>query len=548
MTATQPHRHTASPSQSQHQPTPTPTPPSQPPTIPKRYHRARQRVLHHVREGFRATRKPIRNVLRIVVLGYAVYMLYDFDDALLKAEAFLRSSLSFTIGTIIAIDYKILHWRWVARGYESKEYKDEREVVHKRAARILLWLASKQGGIYVKAAQHLASLRYIVPDPFVDTLQQLQDRAPFRRYKVVRRMIREEFGAEPQQLFREFAEMPFAAASLAQVHEAITKDGEKVAVKIQYPDVARLFTVDITTMKIISILTTFFFEEFNLDWIVEEFKQNLIQEFDFEKEGRNCELTDARFAHRAAEIRCPRIRWDLTKKRILTMEFVDGIKVNDIEGLRKAGLTPEDLGRLITEAAAEMLFCHGVVHVDLHPGNMLCVPSPQNPKLPQLVILDHGLYKVLDEGFRHSYCLLWKAMVTNDIPLLRRSAIQLGVGNYFQYFPLLFIGRPVDGKGKLGSGMNEAEQEQARQNLKNIKMGDIFEFLEALPRDMLFSLRVGNLTRSIHRELLGENSPRQRFAINARYAVKEWSQLTSKNAADFKSIDAQLLQLSKELA
>lgn len=110
-------------------------------------------------------------------------------------------------------------------------------------------------------------------------------------------------------------------------------------------------------MKLISTLVTFFFEEFKLDWVVEEFRQNLLQEFDFEKEGRNCELTDARFAHRAAEIRCPRIRWDLTCKRILTMEFVDGIKVTDIAGLKNAGLDPKELGRLICEAAAEMLFC-----------------------------------------------------------------------------------------------------------------------------------------------------------------------------------------------
>ncbi|TPX30496.1 hypothetical protein SmJEL517_g05954 [Synchytrium microbalum] len=465
-------------------------------------------------------RGKLRNLGLIFIVAYGLYVVYDFDEATLLPAAVFRFSTSMVGGGLIALDYKILHWRFRNKGYESAEYKTEREIVHRRAAKALLWIASFQGGIYVKAAQHLASLRYIIPDVFVDTLQQLQDRAPSKEYKVVRKIIKQEFGKDPHDLFAEFDETPFAAASIAQVHKATTRDGEAVVVKVQYPDVSRLFNVDIATMKIISTLITVFFDEFRLDWVVEEFKQNLIQEFNFVAEGRNCELTDARFAHRAAEIRCPRIRWDLTTKKVLVMEYVNGAKVNDIPAIKALGLEPAVLGRLISECFAEMVFCHGIVHCDPHAGNMLVVPSPLDKTRPQLIILDHGLYKVLDESFRRSFCLLWKAMVTNDVKLLRLAAVQLGVTEYAEHFPLIFIGRPIDGQNKLGSGMSSEERKRVREGFKKLKMGDVFQFLEDLPRDMLFSIRVLNLVRSLHRDLVGETSPRDRFAIFARYAVK----------------------------
>ncbi|KAI8846280.1 ABC1 family-domain-containing protein [Chytridium lagenaria] len=176
-------------------------------------------------------------------------------------------------------------------------HKAARSIIHQEAAEWLLWLARTQGGIYVKAAQHIASLTYVVPSEFTTTLSVLQDRAPFRPWAVMSSVLKHELQvSDLSQVFLDISETPIAAASLAQVHKAITRDNEAVAVKIQYPDVARLFTVDTSTMQLLSDLANLFFQDFSFGWIVTEFKSSLSTEFDFTHEARNAAMTHERFA------------------------------------------------------------------------------------------------------------------------------------------------------------------------------------------------------------------------------------------------------------
>lgn len=120
----------------------------------------------------------------------------------------------------------------------------------------------------------------------------------------------------------------------------------------------------------------------------------------------------------------------VVNKWMQTMEFIDGVKVNDVEGLRARGLDPKKVGPLLCEAFSEMIFVHGVVHCDPHAGNMLVVNSPADHRLPQLVILDHGLYRTLDEEFRLLYCKMWKAILIGDMELLKEVAEGLGAGPF----------------------------------------------------------------------------------------------------------------------
>jgi len=115
-------------------------------------------------------------------------------------------------------DYKMLHLRYASEGYTSDTYKAERKVVHQRCANRLLGLCRLNTGIYCKAGQHVASLTYVVPPEYTNTLSVLQDRAPFKSMKEVEQVFRDEFGKMPLDLFKEFDPLPLAAASLAQVH------------------------------------------------------------------------------------------------------------------------------------------------------------------------------------------------------------------------------------------------------------------------------------------------------------------------------------------
>ncbi|CAJ0763081.1 13951_t:CDS:10, partial [Entrophospora sp. SA101] len=299
--------------------------------------------------------------------------------------------------------------------------------------------------------------------------------------------------------------------------ETKTKYGDEVAVKVQYPDVYRLFNVDIWTMQTMSNIVSYFFPEFELTWIITEFKQNLISEFDFEKEARNGELTKQRFRHHANEMSIPKIYWDLTTKRILTMEFIHGVKINDIDGLKKIGADPNWVRNILLEIFAEMIFCHGVIHCDPHPGNALVTISPKTKK-PQIVLLDHGLYRELSDDFRKTYCDLWKALVLNDSNALKVVSESLGVPQYIQFLPLIFAQRISDSSTPLGEDMSLEEKNIVRDQLHNITLSDFFDFLEALPRDMLLVFRTINLVRGIHRQLGGSSI--ESFKMNAYYAIR----------------------------
>ncbi|KAF9436615.1 hypothetical protein BGZ76_003456 [Entomortierella beljakovae] len=444
------------------------------------------------------------------------------ERATLYSVGIFRSIATFYTGCLCMLDYKILHLRYYSVGYTSDTYKAERKVVHQRCADRLLGLCRLNTGIYCKAGQHVASLTFVVPPEYTDTLSVLQDRAPFKSMKEVEQVFQEEFGQSPLDLFREFEPVPMAAASLAQVHKAITKDGRLAAVKVQYNDVSRLFETDMWTMQTLSNMVGFIFPEFELGWVVQEFRDNLTAEFDFTVEAKNGEATKERFKNRA-DFYVPEIYWDLSTKKVLTMEFIEGIKINDLEGLRKLGISPKWARDTLLEVFAEMVFQHGVVHCDPHAGNIL-VRKDKYSRKAQFVLLDHGLYRTLDENFRYNYCLLWRAMILNDNALLSHASKVIGISEqYIGFIPLIFIQRPTSSTQKIGEGMSAEQKQDLKSSMKDVTMADVFEFLESLPRDMLLVFRTINLTRGIHHQLGGDNV--ERFRINAMYSTKGvWSE------------------------
>nr|KAJ3417766.1 hypothetical protein HK105_000816 [Polyrhizophydium stewartii] len=285
-----------------------------------------------------------------------------------------------------------------------------------------------------------------------------------------------------------------------------------------------------TTLQTLSSLIAAAFPDFQLEWVAKEFRKNLIQEFDFTNEAKNCEMTAARFAYRAADVRCPEIRWDLTSRRVLTMEFIHGVKVNNVPAIRSLGLDPADVRSVLSQAFAEMIFCHGVLHCDPHPGNAFIVRSPARPDKPQLVILDHGLYRYISDEFRLLYCQLWKALVLGDVALLRDVSARLGVPQYADYFPLIFTNRVMGSASLLGESVSKEDRARLRQQFKDTTLAQVLVFLESLPREILLASRVSNLIRGIHQELGGENI--ERFSDNATYAILGSYFSTSKPVRD----------------
>lgn len=167
------------------------------------------------------------------------------------------------------------------------------------------------------------------------------------------------------------------------------------------------------------------------------------------------------------------------------------------------------------EVFAEMIFVHGFVHGDPHPGNILV--SPEGHKGFSLVILDHGFYRNLDERFRLDFCQLWNALILMDSQKIQELGHQFGIDKYSKYLPVIFTGRTIGSKSVLSTQMSNEEKRGLKKELRSLKMEDISSFMESLPSDFFTILRTDGLLRSIVSKL---GAPRHvRLLAYAKYAV-----------------------------
>ncbi|GBG64840.1 hypothetical protein CBR_g48308 [Chara braunii] len=422
-----------------------------------------------------------------------------------------------------------LDYKYSLRNLEkgSPEYDKVRSKVHDRAARRILSLCESNRGIYVKAGQFIASVPGM-PMEFRTTLSVLQDKAKHLPFSAIDKVFEEEFGKSAMEIFDQFEEEPIAAASLAQVHKAAMADGREVAVKVQYPLLDLQVAMDVQTMTLLSKGVTILFPNFQFEWLVAEFSKNLEKELDFLQEARNAERVAKSLPKKTMTV--PKIERDLTTSRILTMEYIHGIKVDDVDSLTRAGIDSATVAETLIEAFADMVFQQGFVHGDPHPGNILVRPlggvvgggkerrRGTSPTRFELVLLDHGLYHELNEFFRVNYCRLWKSLIWFDEHELKVASDALGAGEHFKFFPVLFTGRYFSSKSTLGAGLSDDEKAKLRKELKDFSLAYIVSWFEKLPREMVVVLRVEGLIRQVARRL--GIVPRRRLVINAKYAAK----------------------------
>ncbi|XP_010276254.1 PREDICTED: uncharacterized aarF domain-containing protein kinase 1 isoform X2 [Nelumbo nucifera] len=422
----------------------------------------------------------------------------------------IRSSRAIYTITFNVVDYK---YSLGGISSDSEEYRRKLSEVHLRSAKRILKLCESNKGFYVKAGQFVAALRH-VPKEYTLTLSTLQDQAVPCHFKAIKEVLVNNLGLDLSEIFLSFDEQPIAAASIAQVHRALLKDNQEVAIKVQYPGLEQHMKIDITTMAILSNCVAWAFPEYRFGWIVSKFEKTISLELDFVQEGKNSEKTAENFKSNNT-VRVPRVFWDLTTTQVLTMQFCHGYKVNDMESLNEIGINPKKVAKALVEVFAEMIFVHGFLHEDPHPGNILVSPEGRNGF--SLVLLDHGLYKELDEAFRLDYCQLWKALILFDSSKIQNIGERFGVGKYSRYFPVIFTGRTIDSKSALGRGMSLEEKRNLRQELKSLKMEDFSSFMESLPPDFLAILRTDGLLRSIISKLGA--SQQVRLLTYAKYAV-----------------------------
>ncbi|KAA3478265.1 ABC1 domain-containing protein [Gossypium australe] len=321
----------------------------------------------------------------------------------------------------IVFDYQYSLWGLPEGSNERAKIKHE---VHLRSARKLQELCFRNGGIYIKLGQHIGQLEYLIPQEYVLTMREsMLNKCPVSSYDQVCEVFKKELGETPDKVFDEFDPKPIASASLAQVHIARTHDGQKVAVKVQHTHMTDTAAADQATVEFLVNTLHRLFPSFDYRWLVAEIRERFdwfwaFQELDFLIEAKNSVKCLENFRklspHIADYVYAPEVHWSLSTSKLLTMEFMDGAYVNDVITIQKLGIQPSDVARLVSQTFAEMMFKHGFVHCDPHAANLLVRPLPSGKrrifgkKKPQLILLDHGLYKELDFSTRFSYASLWR--------------------------------------------------------------------------------------------------------------------------------------------
>jgi predicted unusual protein kinase regulating ubiquinone biosynthesis (AarF/ABC1/UbiB family) len=288
--------------------------------------------------------------------------------AYFKARArdlFLRRALDRVIRLVRFVVYR------GAEGTDAKERQLERQGV---------WLKEhliKLGPTFIKIGQALGTRADLLPLAYIKELALLQDQVPPFPNEEAFARIETELGRKVSDAYAEIDPEPVASASLGQVYRARMHTGEEVAVKVQRPNLRETVGRDVAVLgRITRMLSRFPSVSENADWegMLREFRETIHEEMDYAREAANADRFRQNFREWRA-VRVPRIHWTHTTPRVLTMEFIRGTKVTDLEGLKARRISPVKVNRLLVRAYLKQLLEDGFFHADPHPGNLLVMNS-----------------------------------------------------------------------------------------------------------------------------------------------------------------------------
>ncbi|MCZ7574356.1 MAG: AarF/ABC1/UbiB kinase family protein [Ardenticatenaceae bacterium] len=281
------------------------------------------------------------------------------------------------------------------------------------------------GAVFIKLGQMLSTRPDLLPPEYVTEFARLQDAAPPVPYDEIATVVAAELGARPEAIFARFDPIPRAAASLGQVHAATLAEGTPVVVKVQRPGVEEAVEQDLAVLADFAHLATSrtrLGEYYDVEAWVEEFAYTLRNELDYTREGHNADRLRQNFAAEPA-LRVPRVSWDLTTRRVLTMEEIRGIKINDLAALEAAGLDRRRVAENSVRIILTEVFEHGFFHADPHPGNFFVLPGEV------IGLIDFGMVGRLDESLREALLRLGLALIRRDGDRLVDELLFLGVAS-----------------------------------------------------------------------------------------------------------------------
>ncbi|CAG8709422.1 7906_t:CDS:10, partial [Cetraspora pellucida] len=447
-------------------------------------------------------------VRRLAFIASTIGGVYLADDKW-NARTLQRNVLTAWNGICIGLDYKI-NFR-PGKG-------DKIDDLHERVAKRILNVCLTNGGLYIKLGQAIGVQSTILPAAYQKTFKQLYDDAPAVDFDRVVKVFKEDFNCHPDEIFDDFERTAIASASIAQVHRAKLKDGTPVAVKVQKPDIRRQIDWDLLAYKGLMHMYEYIFD-LPLVWSADYTEKHLRQEVDFENEGRNSERVRIEFEKEGSlsdKVYVPKVFWDQTSKRVLTAEWINGIKITDREGLQRLGFSFNDVMKTVID-----------IFADPHPGNVMVRPHPsKSNKYYQVVLIDHGLCMEESIAFRHQYCLFWKSLFLMDSDMINQICKEWGI-NEPELFVSATLMKPYTSQTALHISSTQAATLRDAYEMQMAVKDRIRKFLadtELIPRELIFVGRNMNIVRALNREL---GSPVNRVNLMGNWAVKglgpDWS-------------------------
>ena len=303
---------------------------------------------------------------------------------------------------------------WWSRRVGMTDARQTRQAVR---LRIIL---TRLGPAFIKVGQALSTRPDLVSPIYLTELAKLQDQLPAFDNALAYQFIEEELGSPPDAIYDDLTEHPIAAASLGQVYKGKLKSGEIVAVKVQRPGLAQAVALDIYIMRQLAILTMQRFKRIRSDLvaITDELATRIFEEMDYTQEGRNAEQFAALYGH-LPDIYVPRIHWQYTGRRVLTMEWITGTKLTQLEAIRAQGIDATYLIEIGVQCSLRQLLEHGFFHADPHPGNLLATPEGK------LAYLDFGMMSQVKPAQRYGLIEAIVHLVNRDFDGLAQDYVKL---------------------------------------------------------------------------------------------------------------------------
>ncbi|OWB84119.1 hypothetical protein B5S33_g2759 [[Candida] boidinii] len=483
-------------------------------------------VKSHIKQPIKKIKEPkLKKYSRRLLILSGLGVIGYYYDTRYSGSAITRNIRSLITFITISIDYKLNF----VEDYDI-------ESLHERNSQRLYNLLMTNKGLYIKFGQMIAIQGEMFPKQYQDKFKKMFDSANADDWNDIDSTLIEQLGVNYIDYFQEIDKSPIASASIAQVHKAILKNGDKVALKVQHAEIPKQMWLDLLNYRYLMKFYEWFFEipfGTTVDYVCNKLKE----EVDFTIEMKNGELLNS-YLQKDSELNnniyIPKYYKNLTKEKVLVTEWIDGYSLAEYENLSKKGFNLTQLAFLIFKFHARQVFSWGVVHCDPHPGNMI-VRFKDNgshntnntgilnwftnntKKNTELVLLDHGLFETYGDDFRIEYASFWKAFMEADTKKLIEITENWGFGSS-EAFVGMMSSNPHDSK-EFRKHMEEMKNKSYFEKQKLIKerMKNFLKNTEKFPMALTFISRSGRIIQGVNKKL---GAPVNRINIMADEAIR----------------------------